>query len=114
MKRPTRAGTSGSGSSSRTAAASPRDSALRGMCSRLPSETARRSHCSPVEVLDWHRLQIDAFQATDIDGGHRVALRVGGLREGMDAAGLAEPMFNLVLVEEVSAHVVVFRRAQRE
>src|SRR5207245_11334000 len=111
---PSHAGTSGNGSNSRTAAASPCGSAPRGRCSRLPSGTGRRSHRSPVKVLHRDRVQIDAFEATNVDGGHRVALRVGGQREWMDAASLAEPMLDAMLVEEVSAHVLVCRLAPRE
>src|ERR1700687_6392701 len=52
-----------------------------------------------VDLLHLERVRIDAVEAADIDGHHLRCARPFAAREGLDAAGRAEQVVDVVLVE---------------
>src|SRR3546814_5091408 len=62
---------------------------------------------------DLERVGIDALGATQVDLDHRRTVRAIPFREGRAAAGLAELMADIVLVERVDRDVVA-RALERE
>src|SRR6187551_1662030 len=56
------------------------------------------SECPSVVMVHGHFLELDVFQATDIDGGCRHAFRVDTLAERQHAAMPAEAVFDDVFV----------------
>src|SRR6266403_6139370 len=63
-------------------------------------------HRPSVEVLNWNALQINSFEAANIDCGHPIALWIGPFSVGMNAAGLAKAVLDDVLVEGVRADIL--------
>ena len=56
-----------------------------------------------------HGLEVDIFQAANVDRSHAIALRIGALAEGMYAADRTESMLDYVLIEGIGAHVLLRR-----
>ena len=59
------------------------------------------SEGAAVEVLDRNGVEVDAFEAPDVDGSHVIAFRVHALGVRMNPAGRAGPMLDDVLVERI-------------
>src|SRR3546814_3894857 len=80
---------------------------------RCRPEWRRRSCAGAVIGNDLERVGIDALGATQVDLDHRRTVRAIPFREGRAAAGLAELMADIVLVERVDRDVVA-RALERE
>src|SRR5262245_30770424 len=65
-----------------------------------------------VEMPDGNLVEIDAFDAAQIDGRHLVALAVRAVRKRLHATGLAEAVIDRALVERV-AHEIALLAVQR-
>jgi hypothetical protein len=61
-------------------------------------------------VCYWNLLELDAFEATDVDCSYDIAIGIDALAVGMHATLGTEAVFDGVLVERVSAGVLVWRQ----
>jgi hypothetical protein len=73
------------------------------VCAHPPSLISQRS---PVEVLNRNAVQVDSFEAANIDCGHPVALWIGAFSVRVNTARLAKAVLDNVLVERVRADVL--------
>jgi hypothetical protein len=56
-------------------------------CCRAATRHRRELERPALEVLDGNGVEVDAFEAADVDGGHPIALRVHAFGVRMNAAG---------------------------
>jgi hypothetical protein len=85
---------------------------LRGACGARPRAARKKSASlisqrSPVEVLNRNAIQIDSFEAANIDCGYPIAPRIGAFAVGVNAACPAKAVLDHVLVESVRADVPI-------
>jgi hypothetical protein len=57
-------------------------------------------------MLHWNALQINSFDAANIDCGHPIAFGIDPFTVGMNSAGLAKAVLDDVLVEGVRADIL--------
>src|SRR5438093_756613 len=60
-------------------------------------------------MADRERREIDALETANVDRGHAISLWIGSFAEGVDSAGVTEPVPNHVLVEHVGAQILLGR-----